>query len=79
MRELNSIPHIKIKNCKPYEFTLELDSTDFGEYLRQGIVENVKVPLNISFHSLSQSVQNPAASSKYGLMEPDLRTIGRSE
>jgi Ubiquitin-activating enzyme E1 four-helix bundle len=44
------------------------------------LVENVKVPKKVSYHSLKQSLHNPIASSQYGMLEtPDLRYFGRSD
>jgi ubiquitin-activating enzyme E1 len=72
--------HIKIKNCKPYQFTLEIDSTNFSAHTRQGVVENNKKTQAIEFHSLKQSIENPTASSQYGMLETcDLRFFGRSD
>lgn len=62
MTEINDIKPAKILSTTIYGFTIELDSTGFGEYTRQGIVENIKVPKTISFHSLEQSLLNPTAS-----------------
>ena len=56
-----------------------MDSTKFGDYIRQGIVENVKVPQKIAFHDFETSFKNPDASSPEGfLMTPDLSKFGRS-
>lgn len=52
MTELNGKGPFKIKNCKAYEFTLEVDTTNYGAYTRQGIVEDVKIPVEINFSSL---------------------------
>lgn len=50
MSELNGHAPIKIINVKGgFSFQLDLDTTKFGAYKRQGVVENVKVPYNISF------------------------------
>ena len=43
-----------------------MDTTNFGAYARQGIVEDIKVPSKISFHSLAESRKNPAASAVDG-------------
>jgi len=39
----------KIKDCKAYQFTVECDATNFGDYERQGICEDVKTPHEIKF------------------------------
>ena len=81
MTELNSLPPTKIEVIDGFSFKLvDIDATTFNAYLRQGVVENVKVPKKVSFHSLKQSLKNPAASAQYGMLEtPDLRCFGRSE
>ncbi len=80
MTQINGTQPIKIKSTTPQTITLELDSSGFGDYERQGLVENVKVPNTVSFHSWEQSYKNPAASTQYGFLEPpDLAKFGRSE
>ena len=80
MTELNGHAPIEICNTRAYDFKLKLDTSNFGAYTRQGIVENKKVPHQISFKSLGESIKNPAASSKFGMLEmPDLKLFGRSE
>ena len=44
MTEINDAEPIKIVATAKNSITLELDSTGFSDYKRQGIVENVKVP-----------------------------------
>jgi hypothetical protein len=34
----------KIVNTTVYTITIDLDSTGFSDYTRQGIIENIKVP-----------------------------------
>ena len=80
MTELNTLPPTAITVVSGYGFKVHVDATQFGEYTREGLVENVKVPKKISFHSLKQSLHNPVASSQYGMLEtPDLRFFGRSD
>lgn len=82
MTELNNLPHVEIFDTKAYSFRLKLDASNFAEYQRQGIVEDVKVPKVVAFQSLAESVKNPAASTQYGMLEPlDMNYfgMGRSE
>jgi ubiquitin-activating enzyme E1 len=80
MSELNSLPPTPIEVIDGFSFKLKVDATSFSPYNRQGIVENIKVPKTVSYHSLKQSLHNPVASSQYGMLEtPDLRYFGRSE
>jgi ubiquitin-activating enzyme E1 len=80
MTEINgSGPH-KIVSTKPHSFVLDVDSTGFSEYSRQGVVENVKVPKKMPFHSWEVSYKNPVGSSHFGMLEtPDLAKFGRSD
>lgn len=80
MSELNSLEPTQIDVIDGFSFKLKVDATGFNAYQREGIVENVKVPKKVSFHSLKQSLHNPIASSQYGMLEtPDLRFFGRSD
>ena len=81
MTEINNREPIEIvRVVGPFAFQINLDTTKFNAYTRQGIVENIKVPKSVSYHSLAQSYLNPAASSAYGMLEtPDLRNWGRND
>tara|TARA_B110000285_G_scaffold232829_1_gene304938 strand:- start:1104 stop:1967 length:864 start_codon:yes stop_codon:yes gene_type:complete len=80
MTEINDSGPYKIIKTTPFTFVIDCDSTGFGDYARQGTVENVKVPKPFPMHSWEQSFANPAASTAYGFMEPpDLSKFGRSE
>ena len=80
MAELNNLPPTPIEVIDGFNFKLKIDATQFGAYSREGLVENVKVPKKMSYHSLRQSLTNPVASSASGMLEtPDLRFWGRSE
>lgn len=80
MSELNNIEPTKITVIDGFSFKLQMDCNSFGDYTREGLVENVKVPQKIPFHSLEESMMNPVASSPDGmLMCPDFRLFGRSE
>jgi ubiquitin-activating enzyme E1 len=80
MTELNSLPPTQIDVIDGFSFKVKVDATAFQPYIREGLVENVKVPKKITYHGLKQSIHNPAASSQYGMLEtPDLRYFGRSD
>jgi len=44
MTELNDIDHIEIFDSKSHSFKLKIDTSNFGDYVRQGLVDDVKVP-----------------------------------
>ena len=70
MTELNSGEPIEICDTTAYTFKLKLDTTGFGAYTGQGLVEDTKVPKKVSFHSLEESAMDPAASTAFGMLEP---------
>ena len=51
MTELNEAGPIEIFDTRAYSFKLKLNTTNFGAYTRQGLVEDTKVPKPIAFHS----------------------------
>ncbi|XP_038603857.1 ubiquitin-like modifier-activating enzyme 1 [Tachyglossus aculeatus] len=56
--ELNGCPPVEIKVLGPYTFSI-CDTTKFSDYVRGGIVSQVKVPKKISFKSLSAALAAP--------------------
>eukprot|EP00002_Diphylleia_rotans_P028574 TRINITY_DN5775_c0_g3_i4.p1 TRINITY_DN5775_c0_g3~~TRINITY_DN5775_c0_g3_i4.p1 ORF type:complete len:1201 (+),score=238.65 TRINITY_DN5775_c0_g3_i4:1107-4709(+) len=73
MTELNNCTPIKITNVKPFRFCVG-DTTQYSDYVRGGLVTQVKIPKTISFLSLQQSIQNPGE-----FLLSDFSKIGRSE
>jgi len=55
MTEINDTAPIKIIKTTPFTFVLDIDSSKFGDYARQGTVENVKVPKPFPMHSWEKS------------------------
>jgi len=78
MTEINNREPIEIVSVKPFSFQLKLDSTKFGAYTRQGLVENIKVTKAVSYHDLATSYKNPSASAGGYIQDCDLRNWGRS-
>uniref|UniRef100_A0A6Q2Y9S3 E1 ubiquitin-activating enzyme n=1 Tax=Esox lucius TaxID=8010 RepID=A0A6Q2Y9S3_ESOLU len=58
MTELNGCPPVEIKTLGPYTFSI-CDTTGFSDYIRGGIVSQVKMPKKISFKSLTTSMAEP--------------------
>lgn len=80
MTEINGTKPVKILSTGKHDFTVELDSTKFSDYVRQGVVEDQKVPKKVEFKSWKECFKNPASASQYGMLEtPDLSKFGRSE
>ncbi|XP_010922602.1 ubiquitin-activating enzyme E1 1 isoform X1 [Elaeis guineensis] len=59
MTELNDGKPRKVKNARPYSFTLEEDTTQFGAYTKGGIVTQVKQPKVLQFKSLRDALRDP--------------------
>ncbi|KAL4623620.1 ubiquitin-like modifier-activating enzyme 1 [Arapaima gigas] len=58
MKELNGCQPIEIKVLGPYTFSI-CDTSSFSDYVRGGIVSQVKTPKKMSFKSLSASMAEP--------------------
>jgi ubiquitin-activating enzyme E1 len=59
MTELNDGKPRKIKNTRPYSFTLEEDTTNFATYEKGGIVTQVKQPKVLNFKPLREAIKDP--------------------
>uniref|UniRef100_V9KCN4 E1 ubiquitin-activating enzyme n=1 Tax=Callorhinchus milii TaxID=7868 RepID=V9KCN4_CALMI len=58
MKELNNSDPVEIKVLGPYTFSI-CDTTGFSDYIRGGIVSQVKMPKKLSFKSLTESLAEP--------------------
>ncbi|CAL8368052.1 unnamed protein product [Lota lota] len=58
MTELNGCVPVEIKVLGPYTFSI-CDTTGFSDYVRGGIVSQVKMPKKISFKSFPSSLAEP--------------------
>jgi len=63
MTELNELPPTLIEVIDGFSFKVKVDGTGFKPYTREGIVENIKVPKKVSYHSFAESLEDPVASS----------------
>jgi hypothetical protein len=63
MESLNGQEPIGIEIIDGFSFKLKTDTTNMPAYTREGQIESVKVPVDVSFHSLAQSIQDPVKSS----------------
>lgn len=81
MTMLNNREPIEITRVLgPFSFKIDLDTRQESAYIRQGLIENIKVAKNASYHPLAQSYLNPQESHPYGMLDtPDLRNWGRSD
>ncbi|MEQ2246733.1 E1 ubiquitin-activating protein, partial [Ilyodon furcidens] len=58
MKELNGCQPVEIKVLGPYTFSI-CDTTGFSDYVRGGIVSQVKMPKKINFKSITSSMAEP--------------------
>ena len=70
MTEVNN-QTFKIKVISPFSFEIG-DTSNFGEYTRQGIAEQVKVPRHVKFYSLARSLEEPLGKNILELQDPDM-------
>lgn len=59
MTELNDGKPRKIKNARPYSFTIEEDTSNYAAYERWGIVTQVKEPKVLKFKPLREAIKDP--------------------
>lgn len=59
MTELNDGKPRKIKNARPYSFTIEEDTSNYAAYERGGIVTQVKEPKVLKFKPLREAIKDP--------------------
>ena len=59
MIELNDGKPRKIKSSRAYSFTLEEDTTNYGAYVKGGIVTQVKQPKVLKFKPLREALADP--------------------
>lgn len=59
MAELNDGKPRKVKNARPYSFSLEEDTTNYGAYEKGGIVTQVKQPKVLNFKPLREALKDP--------------------
>lgn len=72
--------HYPIKVTGPYSFKVIVDDVHkFSPYLREGIVTQVKRPVDIVFNSLAESESNPVPPGADCLPVWDLGKFGRAE
>ncbi|KAK6589605.1 ubiquitin-activating enzyme e1 [Cryptosporidium xiaoi] len=79
MSELNNTGPYKVTHTGKHHFTIQVGKGYFGEYEREGIVTQVKVPVNYNFKSLKEALEYPICDNQGMLLVPDLNKFGRSE
>ncbi|KAF2288478.1 hypothetical protein GH714_007827 [Hevea brasiliensis] len=59
MSELNDGKPRKVTNARPYSFQIEEDTTNYGAYVKGGIVTQVKQPKVLNFKPLRDALKDP--------------------
>ncbi|GLI63113.1 hypothetical protein VaNZ11_006018 [Volvox africanus] len=59
MEKLNTHGPFKVQNCKAHSFELAVDTSEWGEYVRGGIVVQVKEPKALVFKTLEKAISEP--------------------
>ncbi|KQK14498.1 hypothetical protein BRADI_1g16680v3 [Brachypodium distachyon] len=59
MAELNDGKPRKVKNARPFSFSIEEDTSKFGNYIKGGIVTQVKEPKVLCFKTLRDAIRDP--------------------
>eukprot|EP00831_Metopus_contortus_P017449 TRINITY_DN1735_c0_g1_i1.p1 TRINITY_DN1735_c0_g1~~TRINITY_DN1735_c0_g1_i1.p1 ORF type:complete len:737 (-),score=115.62 TRINITY_DN1735_c0_g1_i1:992-3202(-) len=77
MTELNSADPMQVEVIDKHSFKIG-DTSKFSEYTKGGVVENIKMPSEVHFKSLKESIENPLMSKTDELINADLRLFGRS-
>mmetsp|Transcript_5740 Transcript_5740/g.4920 ORF Transcript_5740/g.4920 Transcript_5740/m.4920 type:complete len:337 (-) Transcript_5740:3134-4144(-) len=78
MPELNQKVY-KVKTIGGLSLEIEADTSKMGNYIRNGIFEEVIVPTKVNFKSLQESLSNPNDKELPPLENPDLVKFGRPE
>lgn len=81
MTELNGQTH-RITVLTPISFRLDVDSSAFSAYTREGVVEQIKVQAHIPFRSLRESFPCPLGpdlpAQEKEMVNPDMYNWDRS-
>ncbi|XP_076912433.1 ubiquitin-activating enzyme E1 1-like [Bidens hawaiensis] len=59
MTELNDGKPRKVINAKPFSFSIEEDTTKYGQYTKGGIVTQLKQPKVLKFKPLEEAIKDP--------------------
>ncbi len=78
MTDLNDMPPMQVKVIDKHSFSIG-DTSKFKDYIRGGVVEGVKMPVEVTFKPLADSLEQPLKSDKDFLINADLRLFGRAE
>lgn len=71
MKELNDGKPRRVKNARPYSFTIEEDTTNYAQHEGGGIVTQVKEPKVLNFKPLRHALKDPGDFLLSDFSKPD--------
>lgn len=69
----------KVRYLSPFSFEIDLDTTNFSAYSREGISTQVKLPVDFHFKKLADSLVYGYGHLKMEFDNPSLEKFGRPE
>lgn len=78
MTELNCSESFEISNTTAFTFTIE-DTSNYKDYLREGIVAQIKVPVIKHHENFGKRLIEPVGNEEYSMIMSDFGKFGRSE
>ncbi len=77
MNELNSDKPYKVKSISPSQFEIDIDSTNFNDYLYGGFIEEIISPISINNKQFNEILLNPMIGKERRLFDSSF--IGRKD
>lgn len=77
MNELNSDKPYKVKSISPSDFEIDIDSTNFNDYLYGGFMEEIISPISINNKQFNEILLNPMIDKERRLLDSSF--IGRKD
>ena len=59
MIEINRLGPVKVLKVRAHSLEVDVDSSNFGEYIKGGMITQVKQPKTLHFESLSKRIEDP--------------------
>eukprot|EP00890_Picochlorum_soloecismus_P002580 jgi/Picsp_1/3322/NSC_06161-R1_ubiquitin-activating enzyme e1 len=59
MSDINTLGPVKVLKVRAHSLEVDVDSSNFGEYIKGGMITQVKQPKTLHFESLSKRIEDP--------------------
>jgi ubiquitin-activating enzyme E1 len=59
MSEINRLGPVKVLKVRAHSLEVDVDSSNFGEYIKGGMITQVKQPKTLHFETLSKRIEDP--------------------